>query len=205
MHHKKIGHVRSLASAAIVLATLVSACGAAPESEESTESVDEAVTTYPSGKTVVVRDAKHFCLFLPKHGQRVANSETSAHPYCTVAGLAPGAATLPKGAVTAHEVKTANFIQITGKLDDTLLGLHTSDQGGQFDDYKSPSTPHGSPSGAACEGYKYFVEQVEPNAHRYCIRCCNTVSKSLSAAHSACVENHSSAGCTEIMPGADFN
>jgi hypothetical protein len=151
-----------------------------------------------------VRDAHDFCLFLPKHGQSVAGSETSAHPYCTKAGLAPGAATLPQGAVTAHEVKTADFIQITGKLDDQKLGLHTSDQGGQFDDYKSPSTPHGSPSGAVCEGYKYFVEQVEPNAHRYCIRCCNKVSKSLSAAHSACIENHSSAGCDAIMPGADF-
>ncbi len=193
-------------SHAFVMATLalavISAC-VDPASED--DDPDQVATAATSGKTVVVKDNKHFCLFLPKHGQTVADSETNAKPSCTVQGLASGASTLPSGAVSAHEVKNANFIQITGRLDVQKLGLHASDGGGQYDNYASPSTPHGSPSGASCQGYKYFVEQVEPDAHRYCIRCCNEVSKNLGDAHSVCIENHSTAGCAAIMPGASFD
>lgn len=88
---------------------------------------------------------------------------------------------------------------------DRKLGLRSGDGGGQYDNYTSRNTPHGSPNGASCQGYKYFVEQIEPDAHRYCIRCCNAVSTNLGDAHRACIENHSSAGCTAIMPGANFD
>lgn len=195
-------------SHAFVMTTLAlaaaSAC-VAPLSDEMDDDADQVADSATSGKTVVVKDNKQFCLFLPKRGQTVADSETNARPSCTVQGLAPGAGTLPSGAVSAHEVKNAHFIQITGRLDIQKLGLRSGDGGGQYDDYTSPSTPHGSPGGASCQGYKYFVEQVEPDAHRYCIRCCDEVSKKLGDAHRACIENHSSEGCAAIMPGASFD
>jgi hypothetical protein len=200
-NHKIKNQSQAFVMGALAL-TVVSACIASPSEDDALDQVADAAT---SGKTVIVKDNEHFCLFLPKHGQAVGKSETNAKPSCTVRGLAPGANTLPSGAVSAHEVKNANFIQITGRLDVQKLGLISSDSGGQYDNYTSPSTPHGSPSGASCQGYKYFVEQVEPDAHRYCIRCCDEVSKNLGDAHRACIENHSSAGCDAIMPGADFD
>ena len=190
------------------MATLALAVGSAcvaQISDEPDEDLDQATASVTSGKAVVVKDNKHFCLFLPKHGQTVGESETNAKPSCTVGGLAPGAGTLPSGAVSAHEVKNANFIQITGRLDVQKLGLRSGDSGGQYDNYTSPSTPHGSPSGASCQGYKYFVEMVEPAAHRYCIRCCDEVSQNFGDAHRACIKNHSTTGCPAIMPGANFD
>ena len=155
---------------------------------------------------MVIKDKEHFCLFLPKPGQTIADSETDARPYCTVPGLAPGANILRSGDIKSAVLRKNNhFIQITGHLDNHKLGLHANDDGGQYDDYVSRDTPHGSPGGAVCQGFKYFVEIVEPDKQRYCIRCCHEVSNNPKDADHACIEGHSKTGCDGIMPGAHYD
>ncbi|KAF9898197.1 hypothetical protein EC991_000540, partial [Linnemannia zychae] len=70
---------------------------------------------------------------------------------------APGARLFPEGFIeSAHfkENKEKNWVQVTGKMTPQIYSLSVKDGGGQYD-VKAPV-------GAACAGYKYFVNMVEP-------------------------------------------
>jgi hypothetical protein len=68
---------------------------------------------------------------------------------------------------TAHYLKTSSYVQITGFFDRSKYNLGSNDGGGQYDNHA-----HGKPVGAQCKGYNYFVNLVEPDIDRFCIRCC---------------------------------
>ena len=61
---------------------------------------------------------------------------------------------------------TSAYALVTGCIrPEKLSRLNPSDDGGQY-------SSSGSPTGSACLGYNHYVQLVEPNAARACIRCC---------------------------------
>jgi hypothetical protein len=140
-------------------------------------------------RTVTVESSSLFCSFLPKKpGEGIGDSEDDAIPFCTQANPdnAPGAKKFPSGFIkTAHFAEGKGFVQITGTIDRTKYKLKKSDGGGQYDTK--------APSGAVCKGFKNFVNLVEPDVNKFCIRCCTDTKK--------CNTGKSTEGCDAIVPG----
>ena len=55
---------------------------------------------------------------------------------------------------------------------ETLDRLNPSDGGGQYDS-SGGAGGQGNPAGSKCTGYNHYVELVEPDVKRACIRCCD--------------------------------
>lgn len=126
-----------------------------------------------------------FCSFMPpKAGDDVGGTENDGIPMCTNASL--GGEQFPDGFIqSAHYVKTSSYVQVTGTIDRTKYDLSESDGGGQYDNKDI--------DGVTCNGYKYFVNLIEPDANTFCIRCCEE--------QSDCRLGISTAGCETIVPG----
>ncbi|OZJ03226.1 hypothetical protein BZG36_03445 [Bifiguratus adelaidae] len=146
--------------------------------------------TLVSEKTVVIKDAKDFCSFMPPApGDLVAPTEQQALVQCTSSSVAPGAKTFPSGYIKTanfYNNTVANYVQITGTIDITKWNMSSSDQGGQYDFT-------GSPKLAECAGYNSFVSLIEPNVPDFCIRCCQSPGD--------CPTGISTYGCAVIVPG----
>ncbi|PKK35767.1 hypothetical protein RhiirC2_627971, partial [Rhizophagus irregularis] len=124
-------------------------------------------------KIVTVESKDVFCSFLPKTpGKEIGDSEDNAIPFCTQANPtnAPEAKKFPTGFIkSTHFTKGTGFVQITGTIDRTKYKLKKSDGGGQYNTK--------APSDAVCKGFKNFVNLVEPDINRFCIRCCTDTKK----------------------------
>ncbi|CAO3671164.1 unnamed protein product [Umbelopsis vinacea] len=162
-----------------------------------TTSTKTTTTTKPTGtgtpgKTVALSSSS-LCFFLPPNkGGNIADSEKTAVAFCNSASEAPGAKTFPSGFIKSSNFKSGKgsgaWVQYTGLIDPSKYGLSSSDEGGQYDNHGS-----GSPPGSSCEGYKYYVNLVEPAERDYCIRCCQSSAD--------CPTGRSTAGCQSIIPG----
>lgn len=164
--------------------------------------------TYNYGLTAAVNSKTDFCVFLPSspggmadNGGKIdidaiANSEKSAVAFCLKpTANAAGARTLPVGFITsAHYFKntTAQYVQVTGKLNPKLYSLSTKDQGGQYDNHGK-----GSPPLSMCYGYKYYVNLIEPDKGDYCMRCCNT--------YVDCNAGRSEYGCARVVQNGVYD
>lgn len=133
-----------------------------------------------------------FCSFLPPHpGNDVGGTEENGKPFCSSPGL--GGETFPTGFIqSAHFVQKDEYVQVTGRMDPDAYQLSHSDGGGQYDNSKSHCTyskythsfthiPHlafclGDIDGVTCNGYRYWVNMLEPDNGQYCIRCCKSQS-----------------------------
>ncbi|KAH8554526.1 hypothetical protein BGW37DRAFT_436102 [Umbelopsis sp. PMI_123] len=148
-----------------------------------------------SGKTINVT-ADSLCIFMPKTPRElIAASEHDAIAFCNNTAAAPGAKEIPKGFIkSAHFVNgtgQGNYVQYTGSIDVSKYSLNSTDGGGQYDNHGN-----GKPVGASCEGYAYFVELIEPDVKRYCVRCCQV--------YEDCNAGRSTYGCARVVPG-DFS
>jgi hypothetical protein len=123
-----------------------------------------------------IQSESDFCIFLPPQpGLVVAVNENNGIPFCTNTDLVPNATELPEGFITtAHYLRNSTYVQITGFFDRTKYDLGETDGGGQYDNHA-----HGKPVGAQCQGYNYFVNMIEPDIERFCIRCCQNQVKYL--------------------------
>ncbi|RIA97240.1 hypothetical protein C1645_752827 [Glomus cerebriforme] len=152
-------------------------------------SAHSAVLWRRAPKTVTVESSNLFCSFLPKTpGESISDSEGDAIPFCTQANPAnaPGAKKFPTGFIkTAHFAKGTGFVQVTGTINRSKYKLKSSDGGGQYDTR--------APPGAICKGFKNFVNLVEPDIGRFCIRCCTNTKK--------CNTGKSTEGCEVVVPG----
>ncbi|KAF8554129.1 hypothetical protein OG21DRAFT_1509272 [Imleria badia] len=101
----------------------------------------------------------------------------------TLAGLSDG--------LTSH----CGLLQITGCMDASKFPFADNDDGGQFDVRY--------PNGAQCTFGGYgasFIEQVEPSANRFCLRCCQSADDQQN-----CNSHQDRAGCAVAVPGTyDF-
>ncbi|GAB5586025.1 hypothetical protein Unana1_00925 [Umbelopsis nana] len=145
-----------------------------------------------SGKTLNVTE-QSLCVFMPKSpGELIASSEPTAIVFCNSTSAALGASKIPAGFITSsHFVKgtgQGNYIQYTGSIDPSKYSLSSKDGGGQYDNHGN-----GNPPGSSCIGYPYFVELIEPDVKRYCIRCCDI--------YQDCNAGRSQYGCSRVVPG----
>ncbi|KAF9424662.1 hypothetical protein BGZ76_003485 [Entomortierella beljakovae] len=144
----------------------------------------------PSGKTIVLNSVEEYCLFLPRwRGQTIGDSEDSAVAYCNKAiPTAPNARILSKDFVRNlnfwHNTDK-EFVQITGLFNRRSYNLRRRDGGGQYDTK--------APRRAKCYGYPYFVELVEPDIEKYCLRCCKHKKD--------CPTHMSHRGCVKVIGG----
>ncbi|KAF8932465.1 hypothetical protein EDD21DRAFT_153125 [Dissophora ornata] len=143
------------------------------------------------GQIASIQSSDNFCFFLPPgRGGIIADNEDRAVAFCTkpLSG-APGARTFPQGFIqSAHYDSGNEWVQVTGRIDNSAYGLSRSDGGGQFDVI--------APKGAACANYEYFVNIIEPDKSIYCIRCCNNKSD--------CNTGKSTYGCQSVL-GGDYS
>ncbi|KAI8063210.1 hypothetical protein BC940DRAFT_307823 [Gongronella butleri] len=139
------------------------------------------------GYTIHLNSQTAFCSFMPpKPGDDVGGTEEHGIPQCSAANLSSSGKVFPTGfIVSAHFVQKSTYVQVTGKMDRSKYKLKSSDGGGQYD--------HKDISGVTCNGYKYFVNMLEPDVNRYCIRCCKNSAD--------CNTGLSTYGCPRIVPG----
>ncbi|CAO3701035.1 hypothetical protein G6F70_000868 [Rhizopus microsporus] len=145
----------------------------------------QALPLNKRGYSIQLRSGTEFCSFVPPHaGDDVGGTENDGIPMCTSSSL--GGQQFPAGFIqSAHYLSTSNYVQVTGRIDRTKYNLKSSDGGGQYDNKDI--------SGVTCNGYKYFVNLIEPDANQFCIRCCKN--------QSDCRLGISTAGCETIVPG----
>ncbi|KAI9314452.1 hypothetical protein BX666DRAFT_1862261 [Dichotomocladium elegans] len=139
-----------------------------------------------AGVDIQVTSASHFCSYLPPHpGDNVGATENDGIPFCTTAQGA-GTQTFPSGFIrTAHFASTSSYSQVTGRFDRSKYQLSSTDGGGQYDNLDI--------LGNTCNGWKYFVNLIEPDVEIYCIRCCKNKAD--------CNLGASTYGCGRIVPG----
>ncbi|KAG0737911.1 hypothetical protein G6F33_001831 [Rhizopus arrhizus] len=137
-----------------------------------------------------IKSQDNFCIFLPpKPGLEVAVNENNGIPFCSNKNAVPKATVFPTGFITtAHYLKTSKYVQVTGFFDRSKYNLGESDGGGQYDNHAK-----GKPVGAQCEGYNYFVNLIEPDIERFCIRCCKDKAD--------CNTGRSGYGCLRVVSG----
>ncbi|KAI9280506.1 hypothetical protein BY458DRAFT_470149 [Sporodiniella umbellata] len=137
------------------------------------------------GYSIRVDSGSEFCSFMPpKAGDDVGATENDGIPMCTNSSL--GGQQFPDGFIkSSHYLTTSSYAQVTGAIDRTKYELNQKDGGGQYDNRDI--------SGVTCNGYKYFVNLIEPDSNTFCIRCCKN--------QSDCRLGISTAGCAAIVPG----
>ncbi|KAJ3189704.1 hypothetical protein HK101_008746 [Irineochytrium annulatum] len=130
-------------------------------------------------------------------GISIGASEGSGQSYCMGSISTSGSYQLASGAIkSAHVIKTDHYMQVTGQIDEQLLGIDGSDGGGQYDD-----APHGSePSSgadASLQGFPHYVEIVGGGI--YCMRTCDTSGQDES---SPCNMHRDTEGCANVIGGS---
>ncbi|KAF0420590.1 88 kda immunoreactive mannoprotein mp88 [Gigaspora margarita] len=141
--------------------------------------------------TVTVQSEDMFCLFLPRNqGQDIGSSEVDAIAFCNnFSPNAPNARIFPDGLIKTMCLGSGpGYVQMTGLIDGNVY-LNATDGGGQYD--------INAPSGAVCHGYDSFVNLIEPNNGRFCIRCCDSSATS----SKMCDTSRSTDGCVNIIQG----
>ncbi|KAG1788743.1 uncharacterized protein HD556DRAFT_1244784 [Suillus plorans] len=165
--------------------------------------VNAAPTPQPTGPssvstTVHITSVTDFALLLPsRDGEYISDAESDATAYCTNGSGCQN--TFPAGFVTGATISEASdgsYIQITGCLDPGKFQFAQDDAGGQMDVR--------FPNGAKCTFGGYgasFIEQVEPSANRFCLRCCASANDQAN-----CNSHNDKAGCPVAVPGTyDFD
>ncbi|KAJ3503041.1 hypothetical protein NLJ89_g8612 [Agrocybe chaxingu] len=131
--------------------------------------------------TVVVNSADDYCLIVPKDPN--TNIGDSEHPGGMTSYCSPSAHSSPDQGVLASDfwknvqftsgIGVGRYAQLTGCIDPSKLDrLNPDDSGGQYDSSGGASGA-GNPVGSACAGYNHYVELIEPEEQRACIRCCD--------------------------------
>ncbi|KAF6759815.1 hypothetical protein DFP72DRAFT_884292 [Ephemerocybe angulata] len=156
---------------------------------------------------VYVTDAQKFCMIMPRNAHTtIGDSETPGgmKTYCSPTGKYDSSqGTLPSNFWSNMEFKSgtssrgARYAQLTGCIrPETLDRLVPSDGGGQYDS-SGGAGGNGNPAGSKCLGYNHYVELVEPDVKRACIKCCDN--------YDDCPLNLDTSGCPAVVQGNYFN
>jgi hypothetical protein len=86
---------------------------------------------------VLIREYPDFCLWAPSEPDSViANTEGEEVAWCTKPGR--GTRLIPNGALKGIQyIKTTDYVQIVGFIDQTMINIQAGDYGGELD-------PHGA-------------------------------------------------------------
>ncbi|KAK4509610.1 Arf GTPase arf1 [Mucor velutinosus] len=167
------------------LALFATASTAMPTHQNCAIANSSAPSSSSSGYDIHLKSDTAFCSFMPPHpGDNVGATENNGIPFCTNATL--GGQVFPQGFIkTAHFLNTTDYAQVTGTIDRAAYQLDPNDGGGQYDNMDIKNV--------TCNGYKFFVNLIEPDANVFCIRCCEN--------QSDCNLGISTYGCERIVPG----
>ena len=171
------------ASAAV--AGLVASVTAAPSANVRRASPDNQVW--------LTSTADH-CLILPRNRESIGDSERPGgmRSYCTKPYDDSQGQLASNFWTAAHFKKTNSYVQITGCINPSAQSvLLSNDGGGQYDSNGNGGA--GNPAGSVCLGYSSYVELVEPDSKRACIRCCHN--------DADCDVSQDEAGCESVIPG----
>ncbi|ORX47020.1 hypothetical protein DM01DRAFT_1368439 [Hesseltinella vesiculosa] len=137
------------------------------------------------GYTIQIKSSTEFCSFMPPQpGDDVGATEDQGIPMCTDPSLG-SSTTFPQGFIqNATYRSTATYTQIRATIDISAYQLSPNDGGGQYDNRDI--------SGVTCNGYKYFVNILEPDSGDFCIRCCKS--------QADCNIGQSTKGCDVVIP-----
>ncbi|KAJ3194452.1 hypothetical protein HK101_002667 [Irineochytrium annulatum] len=150
------------------------------------------------GKIVGIVDQNAFCLLLPASpGISIGESEGSGQSFCLGDLSTSGSKSIASGAIlSAHVIKTDAYMQVTGKIDESLLGINTADGGGQYDNASHGSEPR-SGADASLQGFANYVELVGNGV--YCMRTCATSGEDEA---SPCNMHRDRDGCDAVIGGS---
>ncbi|KAF8678750.1 hypothetical protein RHS04_05132 [Rhizoctonia solani] len=150
--------------------------------------------------TVLIESASNYCLIMPRHAHtNIGDSESEGQmqSYCsTSAHSHDSQGYLPDDfwrKVTYKKGKgKGDWVQLTGCIKKGFSQLNDNDGGGQYDSSGGDGGT-GNPRGSKCKNYNHYVEIVEPDVGRACIRCCKE--------YSDCPLDKDTAGCPAVVPG----
>ncbi|KAF9171829.1 hypothetical protein BGX21_009725 [Mortierella sp. AD011] len=145
--------------------------------------------TAEAGENVVRIDANKglVCLILPPPGKMIGDTQQDGHVQCTDGNPQ----LLPSNFFVSKKFKTtSDYVQAWGLMNDESVGLLKNDGGGQYDIHKDSGTNR-------AEGYPVFVELLEPDTGRWCIRFCPKL-------NTACNMGKSSYGCEGALGITDW-
>ncbi|KAG8789030.1 hypothetical protein FRC12_013979 [Ceratobasidium sp. 428] len=165
---------------------------------------ESRATTAPPNYTVKVDSTTKFCLILPRDAKTTIgaseSSKSKMKSFCSPAGRTSDLqGELPKNFWKKVTYKTGTgkngkkWKQLTGTLTGGWSHLNWKDGGGQYDSNGGAGSK-GNPSGSVCsKDYPIYVELVEPDVKRACIRCCQDKAD--------CPTNKDTQGCPKVIPG----
>ncbi|CAD6887200.1 unnamed protein product [Tilletia controversa] len=154
----------------------------------------------PWADTIWITSADDFCMIMPKSKMTIGDSEFEGgtRSYCTkpadsAQGHIPAGLWKSKYVSKKRGKSGGRQVQITGCINPSASSrLIPSDGGGQYDS-NGGDGGKGNPRGSVCLGYNSYVELVEPDVGRACIRCCENPSD--------CPLSRDTSGCPSVIPG----
>ncbi|KAJ6546353.1 hypothetical protein B0H10DRAFT_1326932 [Mycena sp. CBHHK59/15] len=169
--------------------------------------LDTLQTRASADNVVFITDTQKFCMIMPRSphtnigdSERPGGTRThcsrDAH-YDAEQGDIPATFWSNVAFKKGTGQNGQRYIQLTGCIRPEQLGqLNPDDGGGQYDS-SGGSAGRGNPEGSVCLGYNHYVEIVEPDARRACIRCCDDAAD--------CPTNKDTQGCLNVIPGTYDN
>ncbi|KAF8608158.1 hypothetical protein BDV93DRAFT_466432 [Ceratobasidium sp. AG-I] len=152
--------------------------------------------------TVLVSSTTKFCMIMPRKAHTtIGNSESPGQmrSYCSASARTSNAQGLfpakfwTKVTYKSGTGKTGKkYVQLTGRIMKGFSQLVDSDGGGQYDS-SGGAGGKGNPQGSVCTGYAHYVQIVEPDVSRACIRCCQDTKD--------CRLDKDTSGCPVVVPG----
>ncbi|CCO32954.1 hypothetical protein RSOLAG1IB_05776 [Rhizoctonia solani AG-1 IB] len=153
------------------------------------------------GNTVQIDSASKYCMIMPRQPHtNIGDSESEGkmQSYCSASAQSDKSQGLlpddfwKKVTYTTGTGKGA-WVQLTGCIKKGFSQLNDNDGGGQYDS-SGGAGGAGNPRGSKCKGYNHYVEIVEPDVGRACIRCCQQ--------YDDCPLDKDTSGCPAVIPGA---
>jgi hypothetical protein len=186
----------------VAFLAIVGSAIATPLVEVPEADVSHLEARVAANNMVKITSTTDYCMIVPKN--KKTNIGDSEHPggmttYCSkpTSSLQGKFASNFWKKVTLKKGKGKNgkdYIQLTGCINTkTLDRLNPSDGGGQYDS-NGGAGGKGNPQGSKCTGYASYVELIEPDVNRACIRCCQDKAD--------CPTNKDTQGCPVVIPGS---
>ncbi|CAE6428632.1 unnamed protein product [Rhizoctonia solani] len=152
--------------------------------------------------TVLIESATKYCMVMPRKAHTdIGDSETPGgmRVYCSASartdnsqGLFPDSFWKKVTYKSGTGKKGKKYVQLTGRINKGFSQLNDNDGGGQYDS-SGGAGGKGNPQGSVCKGYAHYVQLVEPDVSRACIRCCQD--------YDDCPLDKDTAGCPSVIPG----
>ncbi|EIW84436.1 hypothetical protein CONPUDRAFT_80778 [Coniophora puteana RWD-64-598 SS2] len=166
-------------------------------------------------QTSFVNQIDDFCLWAPASpNSTIADTEQSEVAWCTKNGH--GTRVIPPGALTGVQyLRTPNYVQIAGYLDQTKLDIAAGDYGGELDPHGADL--RGNPLGGLMYSNVYPSSNTDNNTYTqiidwnsfiggniFCIKICDPSSSS-SDQTEYCQNIYDELGCSYNMPNNGQN